>query len=186
MDNISLIPKKEKGNLPGFATFQGPKFEFSRSAKVGLGLAGLTALIWAGLYFWQLNLQDKIKTSAGERQQLVGQRDMSSEERLKNLNVLLEVFKRVLTGHREWSKFFSLLEQKTINTVTFNTFKADDAMASVVLDGSVLSYSALAQQIKVLEETQGILNVVSSNIALAEDGRISFSLSLNISKELVR
>ena len=185
MNEISLIPKKDKG-LPSFSTFQKPKLEFNALTKVGLVLLALAVMAWVGLYLWQVNLNKQIQSYSQEKQQLTGQRNLELENKLKNLGVLLEVFNGILTNHRRWSKFFILLQQKTVSSIIFNTFKGDDKTASIVLEGSSASYGALAQQIKVLENTAGVAGVAAPNIGLSEEGRVKFNIKLNFISDLIK
>lgn len=185
MNEISLIPKKDKG-LPSFSTFQKPRLEFNALAKAGVVLLALAVLAWGGLYLWQIGLNKQIQMYSQEKQQLTGQRNLELENKLKNLGVLLEVFNGILTNHRHWSKFFILLQQKTLNSVTFNAFKGDDKTTSIVLEGNSASYGALAQQVKVLENTAGVANVAATDIGLSEEGRVKFTLKLNFTPDLIK
>ena len=108
------------------------------------------------------------------------------ENKLKNLGVLLEVFNGILTNQRHWSKFFSLLQEKTVNSVTFSAFNGDDKIAAIVLQGNSSSYSALAQQIKILENTAGVVGVAATDIGLSEEGRVKFTLKLNFTPDLIK
>lgn len=188
MDNISLIPKKEKysRSLPRFVSFRGPQLELSALAKLGLMLVAAAGLVSAGLYFWKYNLNKQAASFNTELQRLTGQRDMSLELRLNNLNSILEVFKNILDDHRYWSLVFKTLEEKTLNTVTFKSFDGDDADSVFLLTGRAPSYGVLAQQIKIFEDTPQIVSVKASNIGLAEDGRVDFTLAVNFSKDLIK
>lgn len=188
MNSISLIPKKEKESrgLPRFVTFRGPSLELSATAKLGLALIALSLAATAGLYFWKYRLNSEVASFNTELQRLTSQRDMSLETRLNNLNNVLEVFKNVLDDHRYWSQVFKVLGEKTLNTVTFKSFDGDDADASFLLTGRSPSYGVLAQQLKIFEDTPQIASVAASNINLAEDGRVDFTLTVNFAKDFIR
>lgn len=188
MNNISLIPKKEKDSrsLPRFVTFQGPKLELSALAKLGLALIAVALAVTAGFYFWRYRLNKQVASFNTELQRLTSQRDMSLESRLNNLNSILEVFKGILDDHRYWSQVFKMLEEKTLNTVTFKSFDGGDGDAVVLLAGRAPSYGVLAQQIKILEDTAQVNSVKASNIGLAEDGRVDFNLAVSFSKDLIK
>ena len=188
MDNISLIPKKEKDSrsLPRFISFRRPQLELSAVAKLGLILIIAALAVSAGLYFWKYSLNKQAASFNTELQRLTSQRDMSLELRLNNLNSILEVFKSILDDHRYWSLVFKMLEEKTLNTVTFKSFDGDDADSVFLLTGRAPSYGVLAQQIKIFEDTPQIISVKASNIGLAEDGRVDFTLAVNFSKDLIK
>ncbi|MEK7175061.1 MAG: hypothetical protein AAB722_01870 [Patescibacteria group bacterium] len=189
MENISLIPKKEinkERRLPRFVTFEAPRLEFSALAKVGLGLIGVTLLFAGALYFWKYKLAQEVKTFNAELQRLIAERDMSLENRLKDLNNVLTVFKNVLDEHHYWSLVFNVLEAKTLNTVTFKSFEGAENNNEMVLEGAAPSYGALAQQVKIFEDAPGVTSVAASNIGVSEDGRVKFSLKMVFAKNLIR
>ena len=189
MENISLIPKKEinkEKRLPRFVTFQAPRLEFSAVAKVGLGLIGVILLFSGALYFWRYKLAREVKAFNVELQRLTAERDMSLENRLKDLNNVLAIFKDVLDEHRYWSLIFDALETKTLNTVTFKSFEGSENNNEVILDGTAPGYSALAQQVKIFEDTPNITSVTASNIGVSENGRVEFSLKMVFARDLIR
>lgn len=171
--------------MPRFATFQGPKLELGAAAKAGLVLLAMALALAGGLRLWRYKLNQQTKILSAELQRLTGQRDMSLENRLKNLNIVLDVFKGVLDEHRHWSVFFKLLEDKTMPAVVFKSFNGNDKDFKAVLAGSAPSYNALAQQVKVFEDAADIDSVKVSNITLSEAGRVNFSLEIGFAKELL-
>ncbi len=181
MDNISLIPRSNSGERRGlnsFVSFQGPKFELTALAKIGLAVLAALILVWAGLFIWEQRLNNKLNSYDAELQSLISQRNLSLEEKLQSLNTILNVFKNVLDQHVYWTQIFKILETRTLNTVTFKTFVGDASNNSLEMNGSALSYAALAKQVKVLEDTPGVSSVASSNIGLAQDGRVGFTLKV--------
>ncbi|MDP3800146.1 MAG: hypothetical protein Q8Q90_01855 [bacterium] len=186
-NNISLIPKEESGSnsLPKFSSFKSPDIELSSLSKLGLGLVAILLLITAGFYFWKYQLNNQAKAFNTELQSLTSQRDVSLENRLKNLNSVLEIFKGVLDEHRYWTLFFDVLEAKTLNSVTFKTLETSDTDSTINMSGSAPSYGVLAQQVKILEDTPNIVSVTSSNIALSAEGKVNFGLKIVFSKDLI-
>ncbi|MEK7564632.1 MAG: hypothetical protein AAB501_00125 [Patescibacteria group bacterium] len=188
MENISLIPKEEinkGGGLARFSSFKKPEIELSALSKLGLALLGLVILITGGFYFWKYRLNNQAKAFNTELQNLTGQRDISLENRLKNLNSVLEIFKGVLDEHRYWTQFFEVLEVKTLNSVTFTSLEAGDSDNVINLSGKASSYSVLAGQVKIFEDTPNIISVSSSNIGLSTEGKVNFNLKIIFSKDLI-
>lgn len=187
MENISLIPKEESnsGGLPKFSSFKKPEIELSALSKIGLALIGLVLLIIGGLYFWKYKLNNEAEAFNAELQNLTSQRNLSLENRLKNLNSVLEIFKGVLDEHRYWTQFFEVLEAKTLSSVTFKSLEGSDSDNIINLSGSAPSYGVLAQQVKIFEDTPNVIFVTSSNIGLAVDGKVNFNLKIVFSKELI-
>ena len=187
MDNISLIPKdkKERG-LPKFVSFRAPQIEFSALAKIGLVAILVFAAATGGLYAWKYTLNNKITNLNSELQRITGQRDAALESRLQSLNTVLEVFKNVLDGHNYWSLLFKMLEEKTLNTVTFKSFDGDDSASTAIMEGTAPSYGALAQQVKIFENANGVVSADASSIALSETGKVKFMIKITFNKEIIR
>ena len=187
MDNISLIPKdKKEHGLPKFVSFSAPQLEFSALAKIGLVAVLVFVIATGGLYAWKYNLNNKVKNLNSELQRITGQRDAFLESRLQNLNTVLEVFKNVLDDHNYWSLLFKMLEEKTLNTVTFKSFDGNDSASTAIMEGTAPSYGALAQQVKIFENTNGVVSANASGIALSETGKVNFTIKITFNKEIIR
>lgn len=187
MENIPLISKgeREKG-LSKFSSFNRPRFKFSYTSKVLIGLLFISALALGGLYAFKFSLDKKSENLDLELQQIVEQRDMDFERRLKNLGALMEAFKSILDDHHYWTLFFKLLEEKTLSTITFKSFQGDDDSSTVMITGSSPSYGELAKQVKIFEDTPGVVSAHASGIALSEKGKVDFSIQIVFSKETIR
>jgi Tfp pilus assembly protein PilN len=189
MENISLIPKPQgtrRSGLPSFVSFRGPSFELTQLAKVGLGVIVFLVLVWVGVFLWDRGMQNELDANNEELQQLVSRRDLSLEERLKNLNTVLTVFKGVLDRHVYWTQFFKILEERTLNTITFKSLSGDTGSGKIAMNGVAKSYGALAKQIKIFEGLPQIKSVSTSKIALTEKGVVEFSLELIVGEDLFR
>lgn len=78
-----------------------------------------------------------------------------------------------------------MLEEKTLNSVTFKSLDAGDSDNVIALSGLAPSYGVLAQQVKIFEDTPNIVSVSSSNIGLSTEGKVGFNLKIVFSKELI-
>ncbi|MEK7500863.1 MAG: hypothetical protein AAB642_01935, partial [Patescibacteria group bacterium] len=175
MDTISLIPKSEKERgLPRFVSFQKPKLELNRAAKIELLLLLVLAGLWGGAYFWQGQLAGELAAVNDQLQSVTGQRDIALENRLKAVGAALETFGGVLDKHRYWSKVFEMLEQSTLPEITFLNFESDAASSAISLKGRAPSYAALARQIKIFQTTPHITDLTASGINLSQDGHLNF------------
>ena len=173
-------------SLPRFVTFQKPRLELNLISKIGLGLLALGLLSWLGIYIWAKRIEAQVVSLTGDLQQLVSQRDISLETRLKNLNTVLDIFKGVLDEHLYWSQIFEIIESKTLNAVTFKSFSGGADDASLVLAGNARDYSSLARQVKVLEDAPGINSVTTADVGLSEQGRVDFQIKIIFDKAILK
>lgn len=185
--NISLIPKSEQARgLPRFVSFNGPKLDLTLPSKIGLGMVLLVVIIGLGLYAWKSQLNKQVKSFNAQLQQLIGQRDMALESKLKNLNAIMGVFGEVLDKHQYWSRVFEMLEKNTSSAVTFKSFDSDDAGNSIMLRGVTSGYGVLAEQIKIFENVPKITSVTASDMGLADGGGVKFALKIDFSPTLLK
>lgn len=187
MDNISLIPKGEKEQgLPKFVSFKAPKIEFSYFGRLGLILILIAGLAVVGLFTWKFFLNKEVTNLDLELKQITEQKDAALERDLQNLSAIMGVFKTILDDHSYWTLFFKLLEERTLNTITFKSFNGDDTTSTVTMGGSAPSYGVLAQQIKVFENTSGVASAYASGITLSETGKVDFNIKITFNKEIIR
>jgi hypothetical protein len=188
MDDIPLISKRERERgLSKFVSFKRvPRIEFSFFSKLGLVLVLVAVLVGGGLYAWKFSLNKRVTDLKLELQQIKEQRNVALENELKNLSMILGGFKAVLDDHTYWTLFFKLLEDQTLNTITFKSFQGDSVSSAVIMQGYAPSFEVLAQQIKVFENTPGIVSANATGMTLSEIGEVNFGIKITFSKEIIR
>ncbi len=86
----------------------------------------------------------------------------------------------LLESHVATSGFFDLLERITLASVRYSNLsltRLADGSAEIELSGAARSFNALAAQSAAFSSEKLVKRAVFSDIALAENGNVSFSLS---------
>lgn len=179
MADISLIPKTQKQRgLPHFASFKEPSEKLPTPVRILALVWGVTILFSVGLFVWQWSLRGTHEALSRELLSVQQARDIERENRVQRLSEELSSFETLLSEHRNWTRLFELVEERTVRSVAFNELEADFAARTLALSGTAPTYNALAQQIKSFERDEGIQKVDVSDITLNEDGRVEFRLVL--------
>lgn len=94
----------------------------------------------------------------------------------------------LLDQHVAASSFFTLLESITLQTVRFNSLSftlTDDRAAEITMDGTARTFNALAAQSSAFASENRIKRAIFSNISVAPNNIVTFSLSADLDPSLI-
>ena len=94
----------------------------------------------------------------------------------------------ILDNHIVISALFQLIEQLTLPSVSFDSFRyvvEPDGKILIRLDGAAKSYSSVALQSVIFGENTSVENPIFSNLQLNSAGNVTFNFSANINKRLL-
>jgi len=198
-NKISFIPQK-----PISRKIKGPVRPASLMIAVSFAVFFFTFIVYGGMFFYNLNLE---KVVEGKQEELklakekldpgdIMGRAQRLQEKVSNVSGILD-------SHIAPSVVFGLIEDITLQSISFNTFeftegnnaseqgmeKSDGASFSINLKGVAPSYSSVAYQSNVIEKeikkSNRVENFIISNISLDNTGSILFDLELSISPSLL-
>jgi len=159
MAKLNLMPE-------GFKTSIKPRFIIILFASCLL--FGLSLIIFAGFYAWQVFLQKNLNNLDKQIASLpLGQVDQQKINQLTDL----------LNNHIYWSQVLPKIEKSTLSNVAFSSFAGDAQKAVVNLTGNVSSYTILARQVKAFE--QEFEQVKFSTSGLAKEGGLNINIELH-------
>jgi len=72
---------------------------------------------------------------------------------------------QVLDKHVRWTRFFNLLESKTMPTVSYLSLSGDSELGTVTLDALAKSYRDVAEQIVIFRNEPSIMDVRTTSAA---------------------
>jgi hypothetical protein len=124
------------------------------------------------------------------------QKELASNEKELEPNLLVELGKLdkrlkngevVLSKHIALSPVFDIIEQNTLKTVRFSSFKfnTENNTYSVMLSGEANSYQAVALQSESFGSIISFREVIFSDFTLTPKNRISFTVSFKVSPEVL-
>lgn len=185
------------GQLASPATSFIPKTRInapSQKAKgIGLGVlvSGLILLIslglFGGVYFYKQSLQNKVNDATANLSTAKQAFEPSLLNELSGLTSSISAAKQILAQHSAPSKILKLIGDLTLKDATFSNFiyNLSNKNASIVMNGDAKSYTVVALQAKLFDDSDFIDDVTFSNLSLKEGGKINFTVNFNVSSDFL-
>lgn len=175
---VNLVPSDLQSGTSG-------KNYLVRLAIVAVAALCAVAVVYLALSLYQARVTSQAQSNQAQIQQV--------EQRLSQLSAKQReavAFHKstlgamnLLSRHLYWTKFFRLLEQYTLETVSFHGITADRS-GRVTLSASAKSFRAVAEQLIVFEGADDFVQTVSITSASAQEGQagqtVEFSASLTL------
>lgn len=134
-------------------------------------------VLGGGVYLFRNYVENRVTDLNENLRRIEGQFEAPLINELTRIAKEIEAAKLVLDAHVQNSRIFDFVEDFTHQNVYFNSFNFDGA--ETTLAGRAPSYTILAEQMRLFEESGVIPSLRISNIALGEDGDIGFNIVLN-------
>lgn len=181
-ENISFIPKKNStSNKP-------VKKSLNLIFLVTLIVFLLTLFFATGVFLYKGFLKGKIEESKIMLEREKDNFDIGSIKQLIRLDDRLLVSETLLKKHIDLTGLFQTLQENTLKTVQFKNFKfkvGDDGGMDVLMDGVTNDYETVALQADIFGNDPFFKNTIFSNLDVNNDGKVVFSFSAIINKDLV-
>ncbi|MEK7642238.1 MAG: hypothetical protein AAB392_00365 [Patescibacteria group bacterium] len=143
----------------------------------------LTLLTTAGLIAYKQIIKGSIVELRSELALAESTVDTESIDKMFAFSKKLTAAKGVVMRHRVVSNFLRLLEENTLQSVSFREFNYQfmpEGDINIILNGQAGGYSSLASQEGILSKIKDIKSVNFSELSLTEGGLVSFKLSILI------
>ncbi len=181
----SFIPKK-----PMVRETYTPPRSIGLLTIIALFILFTILLASGGLYFYKGVLAKNLENM---KNNLVLAQNRFEPSKIKELQVLdkrLNAANQILSKHIAISPIFQGLQAVTMKSVRYTKFSYDfgqekDAKISVKMSGVTLGYSFLALQSDLFAKNKNFIDPVFSNLALSENGNVSFDLDFYIDPSFV-
>lgn len=148
----------------------------------------ITVAAAGGVYLYKLflNGEEAALTESIERaRQAI---DPVLIDELQQFDFRLKIAERLLNNHVALSSLFELLEDLTLQTVRFESFRFSvegAGNAGLLLSGEAKSFASVALQSDVFSRNPDIKNPIFSNLQPGDKGQVTFNFSADIDKELL-
>lgn len=181
----SFIPKK-----PMVRETATPSRSISFLTIIALFVLFTVLVVTGGLYFYKSMLA---KNTVTMKSNLALAKNRFEPERIKELQVLdkrLNAANQILKEHIAITPIFEALQSITMKSVRFTKFTysfggAENSRINVKMSGVTLGYSSLALQSDLFANNKNFIEPVFSNLALTENGNVSFDLNFSVSPSFV-
>ena len=194
MDNqikTSFIPRKP---IETTATFQNSAAMPKRVGRTIFSLIAtfifIASLAGAGtVYMWQIKLKKDIVNQVEKMQEARKNFDEKFIQEASRLNLRIESAKSMLTNHVAPSSIYSLLEEYTLQTVSFAQFSFKDNQDGTIAvsgSGEALRYETIVLQSDAFGKSGYLRNVIFTNLRPdANNERVGFSFEATLDPKLV-
>jgi hypothetical protein len=183
--NTSFIPKKPVSSVSGTTIKKkGPEL----LTIIGLFIFFLSVLGAAGVYVWQYQIQNTIDNQIESLRKARAEFDEKTLAEATRLNERIKAVKSLLDNHVAPSNIFSLLEDTTLPTVSYNNFQYstnEDDTIDISASGNAAGFESVVLQSDELGMSD-FRDVIFSNVQPNENGQtVGFTLNANIDKSIV-
>lgn len=170
----SFIPKTK------LTTATYPKKGLGLGFLISLFILLLSAGLFGGVYLYKSSLQKEVNDMTASLEIAKKAFEPSLIAELEKFTSSINGAKNLFNQHTNISKIFELINDLTLKDVKFSDFKynIDNKNALLVMTGEAKSYTTIALQAKLLENSDFIDRVLFSNFILKEGGKVSFSVEI--------
>jgi hypothetical protein len=134
-------------------------------------------------------LQQRQAVLQDSLEKIPSQIDAAFLDELETFDTRLQAASNLLNRHIIISPVFRVLQDRTLQKVRYDemslTNSGPQQPMGIVLNGQAESYATIANQSDIFANDSMIQSHLFSDFALAEDGRISFRLEINLQPEAV-
>jgi hypothetical protein len=185
--NPSLIPK---------TTLAQPSYQAKKPSFLAIGsivIFFISAGLLGGAYFYKKFLENNIVELNNRLESIEADFEPSAINELVRASKAIENSKIILSKHKATSNIFELLEDLTLVNVRFSNFsfsgsegkESDEYVIS--MNGEASSYTTVAEQAAVFENSDFIKNAAFSGFALkGATGNVSFNVVISINPDFIK
>lgn len=186
----SFIPKKPVTSAPGIASFTPTK-------KKGSSIITLIATIIflatiggiAAVYFYEFTLEKRIEGQVASLERVKNEFDERFIQEATRLNFRINSANKLLDNHLSPSEIFSLLEENTLQSVSFSRFAfkdTKDGNIQITGGGDAARFESIVLQSDEFGKSGAMRNVLfqdlNSNI---DTGTVQFSFSATLDPRVI-
>ncbi len=145
---------------------------------ISLFLLFLVASLFGGVLIYNNYLTKRIEQKKGYLEDSKEAFDPTLINELKTLDNRIKFAGEILNNHETPLIIFKMLQEKTLETISFNNFSyksEEDNSYTISMRGSAKNFNSLALQSKIFGNMDFFKNVVFSSLGIGEGGRISFN-----------
>lgn len=156
---------------------------------VSILILGVSVVTAGAVFGYQKYLSSVIEVKSAALDQARSEIDRQQVEDFIRLKQRFDSGKTLLDNHVTASRFFTLLEESTLQNVKFDDLKLtveDDRTASVSLSGVARNFNTLAAQSSEIAEQRDFKRSIFSDIRINANGTVGFTLTADIDEDLMR
>ncbi len=182
----SFIPKKQSGIAAGSSTGLSPSISFSTLLSVVIVVA--VVLFAAGLFLYRLTIEKTIQDQYATLERVKDSFDTNFISQATRLNKRIVSGGKILDNHLAPSAIFDLLEEFTLQTVSFKSFEFTDNVDGKIIvkgTGEGDSFASVVLQSDEFGKSGYMRDVLFADLQPNAAGNVNFSFEATIDPQLV-
>lgn len=155
---------------------------------VALIILGVSAATAGAVFGYQKYLESVVELKGAALAKAEAEINRETVEEYLRLERRFDSARALLAGHTGLSQFMRALEEVTLKNVRYDQLMltvAEDRSAKVELAGSARNFNTLAAQSNAVAADKRFKRAIFSGIAIEQNTTVSFTLSADLSPELV-
>lgn len=148
----------------------------------------VTVLLSGGVFAYKLYLNSEITQMGSNLTAANATLDPASINQMVDLNARIISVQSLIAKHVVLSPFFAFLEASTVSSIRLTNFSysvTDKGLLEVIIKGQASGYADVALQASVFKKSPYLKNIVFSNLALDQQGKVNFAVSADVDPTLV-
>ena len=191
-----MEPKFQTSFIPKTPIVSGGS-SFTNTSPISLNLLAtfvvsffiISILVSGGVFGFTYYLKSQIESLNITLREAKSAFDSPQDKNILLISDQLKSIKALLTEHKVISPLFQVLEKETLPTVKWSSFMfTRDAKGAVsaVIKGEAQSYASLAQQSKILLDSQAFKGVSFDNLTLSNTGTVEKTIKVIINPDIIK
>lgn len=196
----SFIPKTSFSSSSDNLSYRGVKLGFL--LKLSVFLLIISLVFFGGTLFYKKFIEKQISNFSISLERAIESLDVDIVSEMEGVSSRIPIIKKLISKHSTPSVVFDFLEESTLENVRFSDLdyknglleetvrenisesgfgqQRDDTSGKIkiTLNGEAKTYTILAQQSQVFENSKDIESFSFSSFALTQEGSISFLLEI--------
>lgn len=182
MEQVSFIPKS-KLTKPVYKP-KGP----GAIVLISVLLLFISGLMLGGAFMYEKMLTNRIDVLSESMKRARASFEPAFINQLDQTAKQVKAGEALLDQHRVITPVFEFLEEKTLETVSLNSFDYSSLSGGspvLQLSGAAKSYSTLALQIEEFQTGNNLVGITTSGLTLGGDGSVNFDARLIFKSEFI-
>lgn len=179
-ESISFIPKTA---VPRPA-YQQRSFGFLVTVAVVALLVSLG--IFGGAYVYKGLLDSDIEKSRADLEKIKKEFEITSIRSFSQMASSIDAVKTAINSHTATSKIFRFLQENVLPSARFLDLNfSNTGKPSIVLGGEAASFTALAEQSYVINNSKYVRSMALSDLSLRRSGNIGFKMTITFDPAMI-
>lgn len=149
-------------------------------------IVAVSAIFFIIFFSKKLEAKKNYDKAKSENNSIMNEIAKMDPEGIKAFQNKVGLLAGLLDNHAYWSNLFSVLEDRTVKTVWYNSLSAETSSGAISLEAQAKNLDGAARQIVSFENEDKFSSVDLMDIGASSEGTIDFSVDIKVSDGLIK